>query len=103
MGDDLLGRLILTVVDGFELCRGRVARVGCDLPVEALVVEPVDEGESRELESSLPGLECPMDLSFDAAGGRGFVTAATAWIAYRRGQLDVSNHGVDPSMPFFLR
>lgn len=54
-----------------------------------------------EIESPLPGLECPMDLSFDAAGGRGFVTAATAWIAYRRGELDVSKHGVDPSMPLF--
>ena len=31
----------------------------------------------------------------------GFVTAASAWLAYRRGELDVSNHGVDPSMPLF--
>ncbi len=70
-----------------------------------VIVEAWIDGRWRrfdsELESSLPGLDGPMDLSFDAAGGRGFVTAATAWIAYRLGDLDVSNHGVDPSMPFF--
>jgi hypothetical protein len=70
-----------------------------------VVVEAWIDGRWRrfdsEVESSLPGLERPMDLSFDAAGGRGFVTAATAWIASRNGELDVSNHGVDPSMPLF--
>jgi Transglutaminase-like superfamily len=73
--------------------------------LDHVVVEAWIDGRWRrfdsEVESSLPGLERPMDLSFDAAGGRGFVTAATAWIAYRRGEVDVSNHGVDPSMPLF--
>jgi len=54
-----------------------------------------------EVEAPLPGLEHPMNLEFDAPGGSGFVTAATAWSALRRGELDVSNHGVDPSMPLF--
>lgn len=54
-----------------------------------------------EVELPLPGLQRPMDLEFDVAGGRGFVTAATAWIAHRRGALDASTHGVDPSMPLF--
>ena len=52
-----------------------------------------------ELEVARPGLERPMDLEFDDAGGRGFVTAATAWLAFRRGELDVADHGVDPTMP----
>lgn len=70
-----------------------------------VIVEASIDGRWRrfdsEVESSRPGLERPMDLTFDAAGGRGFVTAATAWLAYRHGELDVSNHGVDPSMPLF--
>lgn len=70
-----------------------------------VIVEAWIDGRWRrfdsEIESSRPGLERPMDLPLDAAGGRGFVTAATAWIAYRRGELELSNHGVDPSMPLF--
>jgi Transglutaminase-like superfamily len=73
--------------------------------LDHVIVEAWIDGRWRrfdsEIESARPGLERPMDLSFDAAGGRGFVTAATAWIAYRRGELDLSNHGVDPSMPLF--
>lgn len=70
-----------------------------------VIVEAWLDGRWRrfdaEVEAALPGMPQPMDLSFDVAGGRGFVTAATAWLAHRRDGLDVSNHGVDPSMPLF--
>ncbi|MEO6125435.1 MAG: hypothetical protein ABIR32_17190 [Ilumatobacteraceae bacterium] len=33
-----------------------------------------------------------MDITFDAVGGHGFVTAVTAWIAYRRRELDEIAH-----------
>ncbi len=70
-----------------------------------VIVEAWIDGRWRrfdsEVEGVLPALPTPMDLSFDAAGGRGFVTAAAAWLAHRRDELDVSNHGVDPSMPLF--
>jgi hypothetical protein len=70
-----------------------------------VIVEAEIDGRWRrfdsEVEQALPGLAEPMDFAFDAPGGRGFVTAAAAWIAFRRGDLDVSNHGVDPAMPLF--
>ena len=70
-----------------------------------VIVEAWLDGRWRrfdsEVEAALPGMPQPMDFSFDTAGGRGFVTAAAAWLAHRRGELDVSNHGVDPSMPLF--
>src|SRR4051812_12803761 len=70
-----------------------------------VIVEAWIDGRWRrfdsELESPRPALQQPMDLAFDVGGGTGFVTAATAWTAFRRGELDVSDHGVDPSMPLF--
>ena len=53
MGTGHLGRGVLTVVVGFELCR----RNHADLGVQPAVVEPVDVGEGRPLDvlDSLPG------------------------------------------------
>ena len=37
----------------------------------------------------------------ESPGGSGFVTAAQAWAAYRRGDIDADVYGVDPDMPVF--
>jgi hypothetical protein len=39
LGDGRDGRLVVTVIGGFELGRGGVAGVGGDLAVEALMVD----------------------------------------------------------------
>ncbi len=53
-----------------------------------------------EIEHGSPALPEPMDLSFDRATGSGFATAAEAWLAHRRGEIDADRFGVDPELPF---
>lgn len=68
-----------------------------------VIVEAWIDGRWRhfdsELEAPRGGVPDPLDIPTDEPGGRGFVTAAAAWAAYRRGDLDAEHHGVDPSVP----
>jgi Transglutaminase-like superfamily len=52
-----------------------------------------------EVAQALPGLRTPMDLHWDTPGGPGFITAAQAWTAHRRGEIDAETYGVDPTVP----
>lgn len=49
-----------------------------------------------ELADPEPGVPAPTDMSWGSAAGRGFVSAANAWLAYRGGQIDPQTFGVDP-------
>ncbi|MEM9561193.1 MAG: transglutaminase domain-containing protein [Actinomycetota bacterium] len=69
-----------------------------------VIVEAWLDGRWRrfdsEIEHGSPALPEPMDLAFDSATGPGFVTAAEAWRAHRRGEIDADRFGVDPDLPF---
>ena len=52
-----------------------------------------------EFEGSVPGLADPHDMALEPADATGFTTAATAWLAWRRGEVDASRFGVHPDVP----
>ncbi|MGH3448791.1 MAG: transglutaminase domain-containing protein, partial [Nocardioidaceae bacterium] len=52
-----------------------------------------------ELADPAPGVPIPTDMTWSPAQGRGFVSAANAWLAHRRGQIDPDTFGVDPAVP----
>jgi hypothetical protein len=68
-----------------------------------VVVEAWLDGRWRrfdaEVGDSLDGLPTPMDMPPAPAESRGFVSAAQAWTAYRRGEIDADTYGVDPRVP----
>lgn len=68
-----------------------------------VVVEAWLDGRWRrfdpEMGDSVDGLPTPMDMPPAIVASRGFVTAAQAWTAYRRGEIDPDTYGVDPSVP----
>lgn len=68
-----------------------------------VIVEAWLEGRWRrfdpEVAEPTPALATPMDIPHATAASRGFVTAAQAWSAHRRGVLDARSHGVDAGMP----
>lgn len=52
-----------------------------------------------ELGDPTPDVTTPTDMAWSSAQGRGFVSAANAWLAHRRGEIDPETFGVDPSIP----
>ncbi|MGH9228947.1 MAG: hypothetical protein ACRD07_09525 [Acidimicrobiales bacterium] len=68
-----------------------------------VVVDAWLDGRWRRFDSEIDGpragLSTPMDIAPEPPGGPGFVTAAQAWAAYRRGDIDPDSYGVDPDMP----
>jgi len=68
-----------------------------------VIVEAWIDGRWRrfdpEVGEPLPGLPTPHDMSLEAAASSGFTTAAEAWLAYRRGEVDGSTYGVHPDVP----
>jgi Transglutaminase-like superfamily len=54
-----------------------------------------------EVDEPRPSLTTPTDMSLASPGEPGFVTAAQAWTAYRRGDIDPETYGVDPNVPVF--
>ena len=56
------------------------------------------DSEVEEPPAALPSAH---DIEWDEPGGSGFVTAAQAWAAHRRGDIDASKYGVDPLLPQF--
>ncbi len=52
-----------------------------------------------ELAEATGHIQDPTDMIWDAATGRGFVSAANAWGAYRRDEIDADTFGVDPDIP----
>ncbi len=54
-----------------------------------------------ELDEAIAGVPDPTDMALGPATGRGFVTAAEAWSAHRRGEIDPETFGVDPEIPMF--
>lgn len=70
-----------------------------------VIVEAWFDGRWRrfdpEVEEPSPALASPQDMAFDQLDGRGFVTAAQIWSAYRSGDIDPSTYGVDPDLPLF--
>lgn len=54
-----------------------------------------------ELDGPRPSLPTPMDIGPCSIDGTGFVTAAEAWLGYRRGQIDAQTYGVGPEVPGF--
>lgn len=52
-----------------------------------------------ELAEPAPGVPEPTDMAWSPAQGRGFVSAANAWLSYRHGEIDPETFGVDPSIP----
>ncbi|MEL5992286.1 transglutaminase-like domain-containing protein [Microbacterium phosphatis] len=62
----------------------------------------IDGGWRRfdpEVEAPSPELATPLDMALEAADATGFTTAAQAWVAYRRGEIDASRYGVHPDVP----
>lgn len=54
-----------------------------------------------ELEDASASVPDPLDMGHRELDSSGFVTAAQAWLGYRRGDLDPSTYGVDPDLPLF--
>ena len=54
-----------------------------------------------ELEGPRPALMTPMDIGHCDLDSTGFVTAAQAWLGYRRGEIDPDTYGIDPALPVF--
>jgi hypothetical protein len=51
-----------------------------------------------ELDGPRPALPTPMDIGPCSTEGTGFITAAEAWLGYRRGQIDADTFGVGPEI-----
>ena len=51
-----------------------------------------------ELADPAPDVHVPTDMTLGPAAGRGFVSAANAWLAYRDGRIDPKTYGVDPAV-----
>ncbi len=70
-----------------------------------VIVEAWLEGRWRrfdsEIEEPTSSLPAPTDMAPESPGGSGFVTAAQAWTAHRRGDIDPEVYGVDPNVPVF--
>jgi hypothetical protein len=70
-----------------------------------VIVEAWLDGRWRrfdaEVEEPRASLPTPTDIPPDRPGGSGFVTAAQAWTAHRRGEIDPETYGVDPAVPIF--
>ncbi len=70
-----------------------------------VIVERWHEGRwvrfDPEVDSPRPSLPTPMDIGMCRLDGGGFVTAAEAWVGYRRGQTDADIYGVGPEVPGF--
>lgn len=68
-----------------------------------VIVEMWTEGRWQrfdpELADPVPGVPVPTDMAWSSAQGRGFVSAANVWLAYRRGQINPETFGVDPAVP----
>jgi hypothetical protein len=67
-----------------------------------VVVEAWLDGRWRRFDSEVDAprasLSTPMDIASESPGGSGFVTAAQAWAAVRRGDIDADVYGVDPDV-----
>jgi hypothetical protein len=54
-----------------------------------------------EIDAPRSALPTPMDIGPCPLGSTGFVTAAEAWLGYRRGEIDAETYGVGPEVPGF--
>ena len=54
-----------------------------------------------EIDAPRPSLATPMDIGACPLESTGFVTAAQAWVGYRRGEIDTDTYGVGPEVPGF--
>ncbi len=54
-----------------------------------------------EIDAPRPSLPTPMDVGVCPLGSTGFVTAAQAWVGYRRAEIDADTYGVGPEVPGF--
>ena len=52
-----------------------------------------------EIDGPRPALPNPTDIGPSPVDGPGFVTAAEAWVGYRRGLIDPEAYGVDAGVP----
>jgi hypothetical protein len=54
-----------------------------------------------EVDAPRASLPTPMDIGPSPLDGTGFVTAAEAWVGFRRGWIDAGTYGVGPEVPGF--
>jgi hypothetical protein len=54
-----------------------------------------------EVDAPSPSMPTPMDVAPSRLDSTGFVTAAEAWVGYRRGTIDAAMYGVGPEVPGF--
>jgi hypothetical protein len=52
-----------------------------------------------EIASARPSLPIPTDIGPSEVDGPGFVTAAEAWVGYRRGRIEPDGYGAEPGVP----
>lgn len=68
-----------------------------------VIVEAWLDGSWRRFDPELAGSSAavpdPTDMAWTIPDGSGFISAANAWLAYRRGDLDADIYGVDPDRP----
>ncbi|MEM9607939.1 MAG: transglutaminase-like domain-containing protein [Actinomycetota bacterium] len=55
-----------------------------------------------EVEDRFPNLPDPLDIELGPATASGFVSAAAAWAAHRRGEIEAATFGVAPEVPLFF-
>ncbi|HKD97339.1 MAG TPA: transglutaminase domain-containing protein [Micromonosporaceae bacterium] len=81
--------------------RSRIGFAGYFVPGwhhDHVVVELL--GDGRFVDAQLDPASWPFDTGNVPRGIDAFATAAEVWTAHRRGEIDVSTFGVDPSLPF---
>ena len=54
-----------------------------------------------EVDTPRASLPTPMDIEPCRLDSTGFVTAAEAWVGYRRGTIDAATYGIGPEVPGF--